>query len=320
MKAAEIPGEARLAGKRIAPYVRKTILERSSWLSDISGADVWCKLENLQHTGSFKVRGAMNRILTLDESEIEGGVVTASTGNHGAAVSHCLGVLGRTGIIFVPENADEGKVHSIVRNGGEIRRHGTDNAQTEIFAREFAAERGMVYISPYNDPMVIAGQGTIGLEILEELDGFCALFASLGGGGLVSGIAGAVRAERGDVEIVACSPENSRVMMESVKAGRILDIPSLPTLSDGTAGGLEPGAITFELCRALVDRYVAVTEDEIKENILGFLSERHMLIEGAAAVSVAAFLGSKEAYRGRRVVIVICGGNVSLGILRDLLL
>lgn len=308
-----------LAESRIRPHIRQTILDYSQFLSHSGSANVFCKLENLQHTGSFKIRGAMNKILSLSANELEHGVVTASTGNHGAGVAFSLSKLGASGIIFVPENASPGKIEAIKQLGAEVRYFGEDNADTEIHARNFAMENGMTYISPYNDMQVIAGQGTIGVELEHQLDQIDAVFASLGGGGLISGIAGYLKSVYPEVKIIGCSPENSKVMIESVKAGNILDLPSLHTLSDATAGGLEPGAITFELCRSLVDDYVTVTEDEIRESLKLFMQKQHMLIEGSAAVAIASYLKTYRRFTDKTVVIVICGANISLKTLKAIL-
>lgn len=315
----DLAAEVTKAESRIRPHIRHTFLEYSPTLSELTGAEVYCKLENLQYTGSFKLRGALNKILSLPEEQIDRGVVTASTGNHGAAVAYALAILTRSGIIFVPENTPEWKVEAIERLGGKIRYHGTDNADTEVFARKEAGKQGMTYISPYNDPMVIAGQGTIAVELEEDIDWFDALFAAVGGGGLISGMAGFIKSRRPEVTIIGCSPSNSQVMARSVEAGEILDIPSLPTISEGTAGGLEPDCITFELCRQLVDEFFAVSEEEIRKSLLSFINNHHLLIEGAAAVPIAALLKNRERFRGQRVIVIICGANISLTALSDLL-
>jgi threonine dehydratase len=307
------------AEERIQPHIRETILEHSPVLSERGGAQVYCKLDNLQHTGSFKARGALNKVLSLTEEQRACGVVTASTGNHGAAVAYSLGKLNASGIVFVPEIADPSKVEAIKRLGAEVRFHGQDSAEAEVFAREYADERGMAYISPYNDPQVIGGQGTLGVELARQLEDIDAVFVALGGGGLISGIAAYLKSKQPDVRMIGCSPENSQVMIQSVKAGDILDLPSLPTLSDGTAGGIEPGAITFELCRTLVDDYVTVSEDEIAASLLLYMDAHHMLIEGAAAVPIAAYLKTCEQYACQNVVIVICGANIGLETLRQVL-
>jgi len=315
----DIFDEVRQAEDRIRPHIRKTILDHSPLLSELGRASVHCKLENLQHTGSFKVRGALNKLLSLSTEELARGVVTASTGNHGMAVGWSLKKLGASGIVFVPETADMSKVKAIERTGAAVRRFGADAVETEIHARDHASQNGSIYVPPYNDPWIVSGQGTIGFELHRQLERIDAVFVSLGGGGLVSGIAGYLKAVRPDVRIFACSPENSQVMIRSVEAGRILDIPSLPTLSDGTAGGVEAGSITFDMCRTYVDEYLTVTEEEIRESLKMFMYTHHMLIEGAAAVAAASYLKISERLAGSSVVIVICGANMSLETLKEVL-
>jgi threonine dehydratase len=307
------------AEQRIRPHIRETIVEHSPVLSERGGARVYAKLENLQHTGSFKVRGALNKVLSLTEERRARGVVTASTGNHGAAVAYSLGRLNESGMVFVPENADRSKVEAIKRLGAEVRYYGQDCAEAEVHARAYALEHGMVYVSPYNDPQVIGGQGTVGVELARQLEGIDAVYVALGGGGLISGIAGYLKSVQPGVQMIGCSPKNSQVMIQSVKAGQILDLPSLPTLSDGTAGGIEAGAITFDLCRTLVDDYLTVSEEEIAASLRLFIGAHHMLIEGAAAVAIAAYLKSCQRFAGQNVVIVICGANISLETLRQVL-
>ena len=319
MKPADVAAKVVRAESRIRPYIRETILEYSPYLSRFGHASVYCKLENLQHTGSFKLRGAMNKLLSLSEIERRRGVVTASTGNHGAAVVYGLNRLGTAGTFFVPETASADKVKSMQLLGAEVRYFGQDTADTEVHARAFADEQGIPFISPYNDPQVVAGQGTIGLELTRQIEHIDAAFVAIGGGGLISGVAGYLKSTLPHVRIVGCSPENSQVMIQSIKAGRILDLPSLPTLSDGTAGGIEPGTITFALCRAFVDEYVTVTEDEIRESLLRFMQAHHMLIEGAAAVAVASYVKVHERFAGQNVAIVICGANISLDTLKRIL-
>lgn len=177
----------------------------------------------------------------------------------------------------------------------------------------------MVYISPYNDPQIIGGQGTIGIELRRQLDSIHAIFIALGGGGLISGIGGYLKSVNTDVTIIGCSPENSPVMVESIRAGKILKMESKPTLSDGTAGGIEPGAVTFELCQEFVDDYVLVSEDEIKKAMKLFIETHHMLIEGAAGVAVASFLKKKGSFADKNVVIIICGANIGLESLKMIL-
>lgn len=315
----DLPKEVVAAETRIRPYIRKTPLDASPYLSHRGGATVLCKLENFQHTGAFKLRGAMNRLLAMSPEERGRGVVTASTGNHGAGIAFSLNRLKSSGIVFVPETTPMAKVQAITRLGAEVRRHGQDCAETESHARQFAEQNRMTYISPYNDPLVVAGQGTIAVELAGQAPSVDAVFVALGGGGLISGIGGYIKSISPKTRIIGCSPENSMVMIESVKAGSILDLPSLPTLSDSTAGGVEPGAITFDLCRTFVDDYITVTEEEIRESLCSFMEAHHMLIEGAAAVPVAAYLKECDPYRNKTVVIIICGANISLAALAGVL-
>jgi threonine dehydratase len=311
--------EAIQAEQQIRPYIRETPLEPSLALSQMGQSNIFLKLENFQHTGSFKLRGAMNKLLSLAPEQRGRGIVTASSGNHGAAVAHGLQRLGLKGRIFVPENASPVKVEMIRRYGAEVSHHGDDGVITEIHARDYAERHGLVYISPYNDEQIIAGQGTIGVELARQLDQIDAVFVAVGGGGLIGGIAGYLKAVQPGIRVIGCLPENSPVMAVSAKAGQIIEMESRPTLSDGTAGGIEPGAITFELCQELVDDYILVSEEEIKAAMRLFIETQHMLIEGAAGVAVAAYLKAQESFRQKNVVIVICGANISLETLKSIL-
>ena len=315
----DIAGEVISAEKVIRPYVRETYLEYSPFYSRMTGANVYFKLENLQYTGSFKLRGAMNKLLSLTDEEKGRGVVTASTGNHGAAFAYGLSKVEGSGVVFVPENASRTKVEAIERLGAEVRHVGNDCSETEAYARQYAKKNKMTHMPPYNDVKAIGGQGTIAFELAKQLDQIDAVFVALGGGGMISGIGGFLKPQSPGVQIIGCSPQNSQVMIQSVKAGKILDLPSLPTLSDGTAGGIEPGSITLDLCREFVDAYITVTEEEIKDSLREFIQTQHMLIEGSAAVAVAAFKKQADRFSGLNVVVVICGGNISLETLKEIL-
>lgn len=310
-------GAIEAAAERIRPHVRTTPVDPSSELSRLGEAEVWLKMEHLQTTGSFKLRGAMNRLLLLSPEERRRGIVAASSGNHGMAVSWGMKALGGRATLFVPENASPVKLQAMRDHGAEVRARGTDSGLSEIEARRHAREQGLTYVSPYNDPEVVAGQGTVGLEIARQVDAPDAIFVALGGGGLISGIGLALEGLGRRVDLVACSPAHSAVMHHSLEAGRILEMESLPTLSDGTAGGVEPGAITFDLCRRLVTRSLTVSEEEIRAAMRLVVERHHTLIEGAAAVAVAGYLKDKDRLRGRRAMIVLCGANISLERLRE---
>ena len=314
-----LSADVALAANRIADYVRETPLEHSPYFSEACGANVWLKLENQQLTGSFKLRGAVNKLLSLDDAQRARGCVTASSGNHGAAVAWAMARLGARGVVFVPEHTSTAKVDAIRRAGAEIRFHGTDGLDTENFARDYARDNDLTFLSPYNDWSVIAGQGTCGFEIAKQLPEVDAVFVAVGGGGLVSGVGTFLKAVNPAVEIVSCQPAASPVMTESVRAGRIIDMPSEATLSDGTAGGIEAGAVTFEQCRKVVDRYVVVDEDEIAHAMREFVDAQHQLLEGAAGVALAGLLKARDGFAGKNVVVIICGGNISRATLKDLL-
>ena len=202
----DIPRLALDARERIRPHIRYTPLEPSVDLGEENGGTVFLKLENVQHTGSFKVRGALNRLLALEENEKRAGVVTASSGNHGMATAFGMNRLGIDGVIYLPENASQLKVRALQRLGTEVRFYGSDCEATETHARRQAEQAGRVYISPYNDPLVVGGQGTIGLEILDRLPEVDAIMVSVGGGGLISGIAGVAKAQRRAARMVGCLP------------------------------------------------------------------------------------------------------------------
>lgn len=306
-----LPAHTVLAANRIAPYIRETPLDYSPHFSKLTGANVYLKLENLQYTGSFKLRGAFNKLLSLSEEDRAAGGVAASSGNHGAAIAYAMNKLGIEGTIFVPEQTSATKVDAIRREGGDVRFFGTDGLDTEMHARAYAEQNGMVYLSPYNDADVIAGQGTCGVEIANQLADVDAIFIAVGGGGLISGVGALLKSVNPETTVIACQPAASAVMTESVKAGEIVEVPSRPTLSDGTAGGIEADAITFDICREIVDEFVVVTEEQIAAAMRDFIDAHHMLAEGAAGVAIAALLASGNKHKGKNVVVVVCGSNVS---------
>ena len=306
------------ADARIRAHVRETPVVHSSALSDATGADVWLKCENLQVTGSFKVRGATNRLLALSDDERRSGVVAASSGNHGVAVAHAGAALGISVTVYVPEFVSPAKAGAMKRLRANVVTFGTDGLDTELEARRVAGAERRAYVSPYNDLAVVAGQGTIGAELRRQLDGISTVVVAVGGGGLIGGIAAYLKHFDGRIRVIGAQPANSRVMIESVRAGRVVEIPSLPTLSDGTAGGVELDTLTFPLNRELVDEWIEVPEDEIARAMRHAIEVEHMLIEGAAGVAVAALSRARRPLSGR-VAVVLCGANVSAARLREVL-
>jgi len=311
LTAPRIADAALAAAGRIDGHIERTPLRRSAAFSDALRADVYFKLENHQTTGSFKLRGATNRILTLSAQQREKGCVAASSGNHGAAVAFAMQAHGVGGIIFVPEQTSPAKIEKIRLYGGDVRLFGTDGLDTEQHARQYAADHGMFYLSPYNDEQVMAGQGTCGVEIVEDLPDVDAVFIAVGGGGLIGGSGSVLKTHSTGVRVYGCQPAASPVMSRSIEAGRIIDMPSEPTLSDGTAGGIEHEAVTFAVNQAVVDDWVIVGEDQIAAAMRAYMASEGEPIEGAAGVAIAAMLARREELTGSKVVVIICGGNIS---------
>ena len=315
----DFPTEVIKAYNRSKSYIRKTPLEHSPYLSNLIDGNVYLKLDNIQKTGSFKFRGAVSKMTSISATEKEKGVVTASTGNHGAACSLAMSLLGIDGKIVVPTIVHKNKVNNILNLGGKVEYHGDDCLNAEERAQEISKTTGATYISPYNDPAIICGQGTMGYEIDQDLKNIDSVFVSVGGGGLICGVGGYLKSVQKNVKMVAVSPKNSCVMYESLKAGKQLDLPSETTLSDGTAGGVEMGSITFELCQRIIDEFILVTEDEIADGIRIGVEKHHQLIEGAAGAAIAGFMKQKDKLNGQTVVIVMCGGNISSEVLKSIL-
>ena len=306
--------ESALAEQRIRAHVRETPLLLSRWLSESTRANVFLKLENLQETGAFKLRGAAYKLLSMPIEQAARGIVAASNGNHALAVAAIGQRLGIPVEVFVSEHVDpvrRGKIESLQARVQTVR---GDSLLAEQTARRKADQTGRTYVSPYNDKDVIAGQGTIAVEILRQLspsgtEKLDAVFVAVGGGGLIGGIGAHLKSVSPETEVVGCWPENSAVFYECLRAGKIIEVPEKPTISVSTAGGMEPGSVTLEIVQQVLDRSVLVTEEEILDAARRIYREDDQLIEGAAAVAVAGFLKSIADYAGKNVVIVICGGN-----------
>ncbi|XP_052211938.1 L-threonine dehydratase catabolic TdcB-like [Dreissena polymorpha] len=306
---------------RIKSHVWKTPLMYSLYLSTEGQAEVYLKLESEQLTGSFKLRGAFNKLLTLNKKpdQLKRGITTASSGNHGLA---CIAACKACNVpleVFVSEEVNPTKLQNMRHHGVKVTLHGHDCVDAEIMARQTAAETGKLYISPYNDVDVMAGNGTVGCEIHNDLPEVDYVFVSVGGGGFIGGIAAYLKKVNPKIQVIGCQPRNSKVMYESVKVGYIKHDESLATLSDGTSGDIEDGSITFEPCRRYVDDWILVDEHQIADAIFLVLDKHHKVVEGSAAVAVAAFLSDKQRFRGSKVVLVMCGGNIATDTIREIL-
>ncbi len=313
----EIAAQVVLAEQRLRGKVLHTPLVPCPWLSEELSADVRWKLENVQHTGSFKLRGASNALHALSDARRAKGVVSASSGNHGLGLARAAKQLATSATVFVPSTTPSLKQDSIRRYGAEVQVFGDDCVIAERHARKVAADRGQTYISPYNDASVIAGQGTVAHELLDDWPEVEVVYVALGGGGLISGMAAYAKHVAPHIEFVGCSPTASPAMAECVRQGAIVDVPCGETWSDSTAGGVEPGAITFALCRDLIDRFIDVEEPDIANAMRDSLVLQHQLVEGAVGVAIAACRADRE-LRGRRAAIIVCGGNLPYDLLQKL--
>ncbi len=301
---------------RIAADIVRTPIEYSPALSLALGAHVHIKWESLQATGSFKLRGALNKLRSLTPAERRNGVVSASTGNHGLAVARACRMEGLALDLFLPENASPLKAAKIREEGVEPLFFGTSCDRAEVHARGVAGASGRVFVSPYNDLEIIFGQGTIGLELLEDAPGLRDVLVPVGGGGLAAGIAGYLKARDPRIRVIGVEPAASAFMAAAFVAGRIVDIPETPTLADAVAGGLEPGAITFPLCKMLVDDILTVGERDIRRAMRALWCVHGRAVEGAGALPLAALLSRPGEFRGRRVALIASGGNISPGLFK----
>jgi threonine dehydratase len=308
---------------RIAPHIRRTPLVSSAWLSALAGADVRLKLESLQITNSFKLRGAVNATAAFLEGHgarpgTAGRIVTASAGNHGRAMAYAAERLGLQLVVFTPQSAPRAKLDHIARHGADLRPAPTYE-DAERMAKAFAAETGATFISPYSHPDVIAGAATVAVEILEDWPDVDTILAAVGGGGLVSGIAIAAGAlAAGRVEIVGVECDASPAFHEALRAGHTVEVEVHPTLADGLAGNMDPETITFDFVNRLVNRMVLAPESAIANAIRGLFEKERVIAEGAGATAVAALL-ARLPVAGRKVAVVVSGANIDPGLLSNVL-
>jgi threonine dehydratase len=304
------------ARRRLSRFLRPTPLLHSTWLSAATGAEVHLKLESIQPTHSFKIRGALNALVKLAEQA--GGhrrekpmVVTASAGNHGCSMAMAAAQLGFRATVFTPATAPEAKKSAIRQHGAELRDDAPDYDAAEHEARAYAAAaQGALYLSPYNHGDVIAGAGTVALEVLEELPTLETIVVPLGGGGLASGIAIVMKAAAPRVTVIGVEVEASTAFATSLARGAITKIGPRPSLADGLAGNLEPWSITFDLVRRYVDRVVSVSEWELERAIRGLAADEHLIAEGAGATATAAVLARRAVETGQRGVVMLTGANI----------
>jgi len=303
------------AQKRIAGVATRTPLVESPTLSKRFGKEVYLKLECFQPIRVFKIRGAYNKI-----SQVSGDkVVAASSGNHGNAVAYASRLLGKKCTIVLPENAVQEKVSMILENGAEVVKYGKTHPEREEKSREIVRNTGATYVHPFNDPLVIAGQGTVGLEITEQLSDFDSVVVPVGGGGLISGVSVAIKARKPSANIFGAESEVVPKLRAAREAGRIVTVPVPPSIADGLLAS-SLGDLTFEACTKLLSGSYVVSEDEILSAMGLLVREAHIFPEPSSAVTLATLMAGKDTAKlGKRVVLVISGGNVSLSLLSKVL-
>jgi threonine dehydratase len=309
------------ARKRIAPYVRRTPLIRSTWLSDLAQADVFLKVESLQPSHSFKWRGAFNAVIARRErgDANDTPLVTASAGNHGRALAAAAEMFRLPLIVFTPSDAPQAKVAAICRHGAALRAVGRDYDDAERQAKAYAKASGAAFVSPYSDPDVIAGAGTVALEVFEDLSPVDSMVIPIGGGGLISGMAAVAKSIAPTCAITGVEADASHPFQTSIRAGHLVEIVPGPTLADGLAGNPDPDTITFAFIQRLVDRIVTVSESDLTAAIVGLVEHEHLVAEGAGAAAAAALIGKRVGVAGTRVVVVVSGGNIDRARLAALL-
>jgi threonine dehydratase len=290
----------------------------SPGLSALTNAHVYFKLESYQPIRVFKVRGAANKILKLTPEERGRGLVAASSGNHGLAVAYLAKLTGTRATIVVPTSAVEEKVNAIEDYGAQVIKHGLFHDERFARAIEIQKATGAVMIPPFDDPDIIAGQGTIGLEICEDLPNVSTVVVPIGGGGLISGISTAVKGLKPDARVFGVEPERASSMYQSIKNGKLTSLPDTTSIADGLAAR-EPGVLTFEHVMRYVDQIFLVSEEQIEKAVYTVMKECHLLIEPSAAAAVAALLEQIRPKKDDEVVVVVSGGNISLKVLSRIL-
>ena len=306
------------ARRKIRNLVTKTPTYLSNVFSQRTGAEVYLKLECFQPVGVFKIRGAVNKICSLSPAELERGLVTASSGNHGLAVAYAAKIYGAKAVVVVPENAVKEKVEAIESYGADIVKYGKDYDEAYSKALEIQKEAGATFVHPFEDPFIVAGQGTVGLELLEDVPDLNAIIVPVGGGGLISGISIAAKTLNPKLRIVGVQSEGAPAVYRSWRAGKIVEVDSVNTVADGLAAR-KPLDLTFGIIKRYVDTILLVSEEEIGEAVLALLHNAHILAEPSGAASLAALLFKYHPKPEEKVAVIISGANISTDYLASLL-
>ncbi|AGB42362.1 threonine dehydratase, medium form [Halobacteroides halobius DSM 5150] len=302
------------AAQDLEGVIHKTDLTYSKTFSKLSNNQIYLKTENLQKTGSFKIRGAYNKITNLTKEEQEKGVIASSAGNHAQGVALGARKEGIQATIVMPENAPIAKVTATENYGAEVILHGNVFDDAYDKAMELKVERGMTFLHPFNDPDVIAGQGTIGLEIISELKDVDIILAPVGGGGLISGIAIAAKTLKPSLQVIGVESDHAASMKYSLEQGEIKSLEKANTIADGIAVK-KPGNLTYQVCQEYVDRFVTVSDEEISNAILMLLERAKLTVEGAGATTLAAVLNNKLGVKDKKIATVLSGGNIDMNMI-----
>ena len=310
--------EIELAEGRVRKYFPPTPLEHSPGISDLLGRETYLKLETGLPIRVFKLRGAVNKLLTLPDSALKRGVLTASSGNHGFAIAYASRLFGTKAVICVPENENPQKLRAIQEQGAEVIRYGRGYDEAFEHALETAEKRGLTFVHAFNDREVIAGQGTCGLEMVRQLPDLDSVVVAIGGGGLISGVAIAAKESLPGCHVYGAETVAIPSMYESLKEGSPRRIAPKPTIADGMQAAV-PGELTFEAVRRYVDRVGLVTDPELEDAVYDLLTLGRVLAEPSGAAPLAAVKGSLRDVPGEKLVLVVSGGNISVGLLRSIL-
>jgi threonine dehydratase len=315
----DVPQLVMEAYERCQDHLSPTPLEYSLYLSEKIEGEVWLKLDSMQRTSSFKFRGALNKVLSLTEAELEKGLVSASTGNYALAVAEAARIRKHRATIYVAEDLEPSRLELLRAHGLDLVIHGKGAWDAEKEARRVAEAEDKIYLSPYNDPIVVGGQGTCGYEISKQLPDLDAALFACGAGGLLGGSAGWLKLHNPDVLAFGVSPENSPVMYESMRTNKMVEMETFSTLADTCRGGVDLDTITLELLQRYVEEIVLLTETEIEESIRLLFEQHRLVVEGSGALGVGGLLKRKERFKGKRVVAVVCGRNIDLELFKRII-
>lgn len=317
-KEIDVPKLVLEALERTQDYITASPLEYSRYLSDQVEGEVWLKLDQMLPTSSFKYRGAVNKIMSLTDEVLGKGSVAASSGNFALAITEAAKLRNHKVPVYVSEDMDPTRIQLLKNFGVDVVIHNGDALDTERAAIRISEKEGRILLHPFNDPVVIGGQGTCGYEISQQLSDVDAVLFACGGGGLIAGGAGWLKHHNSEIEIYGVQPENSPSMHNCFKADKLFTMDTLPTIADTCAGSIDLDSITFGLCQRYVDDFLLLSEDEIADAMRLLFNEHRLVVEGSGALGVAAILKNKEFFKGKKSIAVICGKNIDIEVYKNI--